>query len=85
MQRSSLNQHLCSKNFVDSPNGFVVQLNLPPTTSFTVQDAKRQMHIFYQCTYKPDKKNLLFGSPNQNIELFLAIQKFVICSKQFTP
>jgi hypothetical protein len=31
---------------------------------------------------------LLFGSPklapNQNVELFLAVQKFVICSKRFT-
>jgi hypothetical protein len=32
---------------------------------------------------------LLFGShklaPNQNVKLFLAVQKFVICSKRFTP
>jgi hypothetical protein len=32
---------------------------------------------------------LLFGSPklapNQNVELFLAVQKFVIRSKRFTP
>jgi hypothetical protein len=24
-------------------------------------------------------------APNQNVELFLAVQKFVICSKRFTP
>jgi hypothetical protein len=55
--------------------------------------AQRQMYInsinTIMGTINMTTEILLFGSPkvapNQNAELFLAVQKFVIRSKRFTP
>jgi outer membrane lipopolysaccharide assembly protein LptE/RlpB len=52
--------------------------------------AQRQMYINYiNVPINVTTEILLFGSPkvapNQNVELFLAVQKFVIRSKRFTP
>jgi hypothetical protein len=52
--------------------------------------AQRQMYInSINVPINLTTEILLFGSPklapNQKVELFLAVQKFVICSKRFTP
>ena len=76
MQCSSLNQHLYRKNIVDSPNCIC---GLTESTTHYLfhclrYTAQRQMHIPIDLT----TEILLFGSPklapNQNVELFLAVQ-----------
>jgi hypothetical protein len=52
--------------------------------------AQRQMYInFINVPINLTAEILLFGSPklapNQSIELFVTVKKFVICSKRFTP
>jgi hypothetical protein len=52
--------------------------------------AQRQMYInSINVPINVTTEILLFGppkvAPNQNVELFLAVQKFVIRSKRFTP
>ena len=79
MQCSSLNQHLYRKNIVDSPNCIC---GLTESTTHYLfhclrYTAQRQMHIPIDLT----PEILLFGSPklapNQNVELFLAVQIFL--------
>jgi hypothetical protein len=83
IQCSSLNQHLYRKNFVDSPNcicGLTAY-----TTHYLFHYPRYTINVPINLT----TEILLFGSPklapNQNVELFLAIQKCVIRSKRFTP
>ena len=94
MQCSSLNQHLYRKNIVDSPN--CICGSTESTTHYLFHclryTAQRQMYMYIHSVNVPinlTTEILLFGSPklapNENVELFLAVQKFVICSKRFTP
>ena len=94
MQCSSLNQHLYRKNIVDSPN--CICGSTESTTHYLFHclryTAQRQMYMYIHSVNVPinlTTERLLFGSPklalNQNVELFAAIQKCVICSKRFTP
>jgi hypothetical protein len=92
MQLSSLNQHLCRKNIVDSPSCIC---GLTESTTHYLfhcprYTAQRQMYITsINVPINLTTEILLFGSPkvapNQNVELFFAVQKFVIRSKRFTP
>ena len=92
MQCSSLNQHLYRKNIVDSPNCIC---GLAESTTHYLFHCRRYTAQRQMCTNSINvpinltTEILLFGSPklapNQNVELFLAVQKFVICSKRFTP
>jgi hypothetical protein len=92
MQCSSLNQHLYRKNIVDSPNCIC---GLTESTTHYLfhcprYTAQRQMYInSINVPINLATEILLFGSPklapNQNVELFLAVQKCVIRSKRFTP
>ena len=92
MQFSSLNQHLYQKNIVDSPNCICGLTE--STTHYLFHSprytAQRQMYITsINVPINLTTEILLFGSPklapNQNVELFLAVQKFVIRSKRFPP
>ena len=92
MQCSSLNQHLYRKNIVDSPN--CICGSTQSTTLYLFHylryTAQRQMYInSINVPINLTTEIFLLGSPklalNQNVELFLAIQKFIICSKRFTP
>ena len=82
MQCSSLNQHLYRKNIVDSPNCIC---GLTESTTHYLfhcprYTAQRQMYInSINVPINVTTEILLFGS------LFLAVQKFVIRSKRFTP
>ena len=88
MQCSSLNQHLYRKSIVDSPNcicGSTESANhyLFHCLRYTAQ---RQMYINYiNVSINLTTEILLLGSPkltlNQNVELFSAVQTFIICSK----
>ena len=82
MQCSSLNQHLYRKNIVDPPNCICVLTK--STTHYLFHcpryTAQRQMYInSINVPINVTTEILLFGS------LFLAVQKFVIRSKRFTP
>jgi hypothetical protein len=89
MQCSSLNQHLYRKNIVDSPNCICGLTE--STTHYLFHSlrytAQRQMYIHsINVHIKLTTEILLFGSPklapNQNVELFLAVQNIVIASRQ---
>jgi hypothetical protein len=91
MQCSSLNQHLYRKNIVDSPN--CICGSTESTTHYLFHclryTAQRRMYInSINVPINLTTEILLLGSPklalNQNVELFLAVQKFIICSKRFT-
>ena len=92
MQCSSLNQHLYRKNIVDSPNCIC---GLTESTTHYLFHCRRYTAQRQMCTNSINvpinltTEILLFGSPklapNQNVELFLAVQKCAICSKRFTP
>jgi hypothetical protein len=91
MQCTSLNQHLYRKNIVDSPN--CICGSTQSTTHYLFHylryTAQRQMYInSINVPINLTTEILLLGSPklalNQNVELFLAVQKFIICSKRFT-
>ena len=74
MQCSSLNQHLYRKNIVDSPNCIC---GLTESTTHYLfhclrYTAQRQMHIPIDLTTE-----ILLFAPNQNVELFLAVQFFL--------
>ena len=92
MQCSFLNQYLYRKNIVDSPNCNCGSTE--STTHYLFQylrcTAQRQMYInSINVSINRTTEILPLGSPklapNQNVELFLAVQNFVICSKRFTP
>ena len=92
MQCSSLNQHLYRKKTVDSHNRICGLTE--STTHYLFHclrcTAQRQMYITpINVPINLTTEILLFGphklAPNQNFELFLAIQKFIICSMRFTP
>ena len=88
MQCSSLNQHLYRKNIVDSPNCICGLTESATHYLFHCPryTAQRQMYINYiNVPINVTTEILLFGSPNQNVELFLAVQKNCIRSKRFTP
>ncbi len=90
MHCSSLNQHLYSKNIVDSP---LCQCGAIETTEHyflycPLYNVHRQLFIepFFDdplISYH----HYLFGSPEfsykQNVEIFLAVQSFIINSKRF--
>jgi hypothetical protein len=90
MHCSPLNQHLCSKNIVDSP---LCQCVAIETTEHSVvycplYNVHRQLFIepiFDDHLISYD--HYLFGSPEfryeQNVEIFLAVQSFIINSKRF--
>jgi hypothetical protein len=92
MQCPSLNQQLYRKNIVDSPNCIC---GLTESTTHYLchclrYTAQRKMYInSINVPINLTTEILLFRSPklapNQNVELFLAVQKFVIYSKRFTP
>jgi hypothetical protein len=91
MQCSSLNQHLYRKNIVDSPN--CICGSTESTTHYLFHclryTAQRQMYInTINVPINLTTEIPLLGSPklalNQNVELLLAVQKFIICSKRFT-
>jgi hypothetical protein len=92
MQCSSLNQHLYRKNIVDSPNGICGSTE--STTHYLFHclryTAQRQMYInSINVHINLTTEILPLGSPklafNQNVELFLVVQKFIIYCKRFTP
>ena len=92
MQCSSLNQHLYRKNIVDSPNCICGLTEYTTHYSFHCPRYTAQRLMYINSISVPinlTTELLLFGSPklapNQNVELFLAIQTFVIRSKRFTP
>jgi len=85
MQCSSLNQHLYRKNIVDSPK--CICGSTESTTHYLFHclryTAQKQMYINYiNVPINLITEILLLGSPklalNQNVELFLAVQKFII-------
>ena len=90
MHCSSLNQHLYSKNIVDSP---LCQCGAIETTEHyllycPLYNVHRQLFIepfFDDPLISYD--HYLFGSPEfsyeQNVEMFLAVQSFIINSKRF--
>jgi hypothetical protein len=92
MQCPSLNQQLYRKNIVDSPN-CICDLT-ESTTHYLFHclryTAQRQIYInSINVPINLTTEILLFWSPklapNQEVELFWVVQKFVICSKWFTP
>jgi hypothetical protein len=85
MQSSILNQHLYRKNIVDSLNCICGSTEY--TTHYLFHCLRYTAHMYANSINVPinlTTEILLFGSPklapNQNVELFLAVQKFVICS-----
>ena len=92
MQYSSLNHHSYRKNIVDSPN--CICGSTESTTHYLFHclryTVQRQMYInSINVPINLTTEILLLGSPklslNQTVELFLAVQKCIICSKRFTP
>jgi hypothetical protein len=84
MQCSSLNHHLYRKNIVDSPNCFCGSTESTAHYLFhcLLYTAQRQMYInSFNVPINLTTEILLFGSPkfvpNQNVELFLAVQFFL--------
>jgi hypothetical protein len=92
MQCSSLNQHLYRKNIVNSPNWIcgLTKSTIHYLFHCLRYTAQRQVYInSINVPINLTTEILLFESPklapNQNVELFLAVQRIVICSKRFTP
>ena len=92
MNSSSLNEHLFNRNLVYSPN---CQCGHVESTSHYLLFCNkytnlRNEFIFTINYHIPiDVKLLLFGSENlsedENKDIFLKVQKFILKSKRFTP
>ena len=89
---SALNSDLFRKNIVNSPHCTCGAIEIPTHYLLNCPHYKipRQRHIFALNLHIPlSTELLLVGSNeltiNQNTEIVLSVQKFILSSKRFTP
>jgi hypothetical protein len=91
MNSSSLNEHLFIRNLVDFPNCACGQVE--STSHFFISckkytDLRNELMYTINCPVTIDVKLLLKGpdtlSADQNIDIFIKVQNFILQSKRFT-
>ena len=91
MNSSSLNEHLFIRNLVDSPNCACSQVGVYIPFFYIVQkytDLRNELMYTINYPVTIDLKLLLKGSDtlsvDQNIDIFIKVQNFILKSKRFT-